>query len=287
MQDQVRAAIAAGTWLVPYPQLGESWRVQEDIFEAYARVDFGGDHWFGNIGLRYADTEVESFGFNQILTDLGLTPADPSRLLQTFSADVQEVSGKHDYDRLLPSMNFGWNISENQILRVAYSETITRPTMNQLNPVIDFGGGGQLTQADRIVSAENPALEAFESKNYDVSYEWYFTELSYLSAAIFQKDTSGFLAIDTSVEDLLPGNQFGIHNVRRPRNGESAKVDGIELSFQYTFDMGLGIQSNATFVDSNKDFDQLAAEQGRTPDFTLEGLSDSANVVVFYEKGPV
>jgi len=72
----------------------------------------------------------------------------------------------------------------------------------------------------------------------------------------------------------------------KPVNAESAIIKGVELSFQYTFDRlpapfdGLGVQLNYTAVDSQQTFDPSIA----TGQFAVVGLSDSGNLVLFYEK---
>ena len=72
-------------------------------------------------------------------------------------------------------------------------------------------------------------------------------------------------------------------NLSQPVNTETAKIDGIEVAWQHFFgDSGFGFQANATFVNGDVGYDL-----GADPDeqqFALEGLSDSANAVLIYEK---
>ena len=65
-----------------------------------------------------------------------------------------------------------------------------------------------------------------------------------------------------------------------PANQRSATLDGCEFNIQHMFgDSGFGVSANYTLVDSDLTYDnQLRNEQ-----FALEGLSDAANVVAFYE----
>jgi TonB-dependent receptor len=66
-----------------------------------------------------------------------------------------------------------------------------------------------------------------------------------------------------------------------PANTDDATIDGWELAWQHTFgDSGFGFVANATFVDGDVSYNDLStAEQ-----FALFGLSDSANLVGFYDK---
>jgi TonB-dependent receptor len=69
--------------------------------------------------------------------------------------------------------------------------------------------------------------------------------------------------------------------VTRPSNGETKDVDGIEFAIQHMFgESGFGSSFNVTLVDGDVEFDVDSVEQ-QSP---LNGLSDSANFQVFYEK---
>jgi iron complex outermembrane recepter protein len=90
--------------------------------------------------------------------------------------------------------------------------------------------------------------------------------------------------------DALTGNVIVFQNendplmkwlVTQPTNGDTKKVDGIEFAVQHVFgESGFGAGVNATFVDGDVKFDVDSFER-QSP---LEGLSDSANFQVFYEK---
>ena len=71
--------------------------------------------------------------------------------------------------------------------------------------------------------------------------------------------------------------------ITTPANQRSASLDGLELAWQHVFgETGFGIAANYTYVHSGLTYDNaVIGEQ-----FALEGLSNSANLVPFYEKGP-
>jgi len=65
-----------------------------------------------------------------------------------------------------------------------------------------------------------------------------------------------------------------------PVNNRTNKLDGWELNVQHNFgDTGFGVIANYTLVDGNAVYDDLSLDQ----QFPLIGLSDSANLVAFYE----
>ena len=69
--------------------------------------------------------------------------------------------------------------------------------------------------------------------------------------------------------------------IQSPVNQEDAKVDGVEINLQHNFgESGFGFIANATFVNADVAFDNSNLEG----QFVLNGLSDSANLVMFYDK---
>jgi len=80
-----------------------------------------------------------------------------------------------------------------------------------------------------------------------------------------------------------PTDPIANFRITAPANQRSATLDGWEFNLQHMFgESGYGMSANYTIVDSGLTYDnRVIGEQ-----FALEGLSDSANLVGFYEKGP-
>lgn len=76
---------------------------------------------------------------------------------------------------------------------------------------------------------------------------------------------------------------LSVNRVARPVNTEDAKLDGWEFGVQHFFgDTGFGFQANYTLVDGDIEYDITGSPT--TTQFALSGLSDSANLVLIYEK---
>ena len=72
-------------------------------------------------------------------------------------------------------------------------------------------------------------------------------------------------------------------DVNQPINQNKAHINGVELGGQYFFgDSGFGVFANYTYVNGDIGFDD-AGDPG-VDQFALTGLSDTANVVLMYEK---
>lgn len=78
----------------------------------------------------------------------------------------------------------------------------------------------------------------------------------------------------------LGSDPVALFDVTIPINERTTKVKGWEMVVQHTFDSGFGFQANYTIVDGDLQYDiNLNEEQWVVP-----GMSDTANLVAFYEK---
>ncbi len=262
----------------------DKFSVEEEIMSAYMDLTFEGEMgdmpWQLNLGVRYSQTESSLGGFTQTLVDLQDIPSDPSLLNAVYADAGSDVSASNEYTNLLPSMNLKVNLQEDMVMRFAYSETLTRPTMNSLVPSTSV----TVTRPGNLqAQGGNSALKPFLSSNWDLSYEWYYSAGSYVAAAVFSKEVEDFITNSIATETFNLDSGSYDFNVRRPRNGEVAEVNGLELAWTHLWENGFGVQMNATIVDSDAELDFANI----TETFALEGLGDSQNIVVFYEDGPL
>lgn len=260
-------------------ELGTSFEIEEDIVSAYADFVFQGDlgdmPWTVNVGFRYSETTTTASGNQATLLDIQQNPNDGTILDQIYIEDADgqrlsvPISISNSYSNLLPSLNVKFEVEEDMLLRFGYSETLTRPTMASMRPVTNIG----TTRPDLLLaSGGNPNLTPFLSTNWDVSYEWYYDDASAVSIGLFSKEVEGFISQAPSAESFSLASGSYEFQVTRPRNGETAQVDGLEMAWTHTWESGFGFQMNATVVNSASD------------GTTLEGLGDSQNLIGFYEK---
>jgi len=88
-------------------------------------------------------------------------------------------------------------------------------------------------------------------------------------------------AVDGNTILSAPGDPSIIFDISQPANQRTAKVDGVELNLQHAFgDTGFGFIVNATFADADVGYDNFRSLEGQ---FALNGLSDSANLIAFYD----
>jgi TonB-dependent receptor len=85
--------------------------------------------------------------------------------------------------------------------------------------------------------------------------------------------------------DIAPGanDPDFTFDFSQPVNNQTANIDGEEIAWQHFFgDSGFGFQANATFVNGDVGYNLKAAPD--VQQFALEGLSNSANGTLMYEK---
>lgn len=254
------------------------YRVDEDTQAGYVKVSFDNDSGTvsGNIGVRLVGTETASTNYtvregasSQFLFVPIYNPED-------YIANTLE----RDYSDVLPSATVNWNVTDDLKLRAAASKVMARPDLTDLTSGIFITS---ITSRTGIIG--NPDLDPYRANQLDASLEWYFSEGSLLSGALFYKDIDSFITHDYSQTFMGPGRTpdpttgeiEDVQYTGRMAINDSGKVQGAELSYQHMFPGlldGFGTVMNYTFVDSE------------TPDgMPVPQLSKhSANAILFYEK---
>lgn len=274
-----------------------SFSIKEHTFSTYAELEsfYAQSDWAltMQVGLRFEKSRVNVDGIEADLQ--ALTILDQTELGQITSTP-SPLSKKADYTNWLPGFSAKLELYDQFIGRLAVSKSLTRPTMSQMSPSLVLNTTRQ--GGDLRASSGNPALKPFESTNIDLSFDWYYAPSNYLSISYFRKKVDNFIVStvsnlvipgvtdpSTGTDPSAPDNQDSIANfdLTQPVNGETATVFGWEVAIQHTFDSGFGILANFTKVDSNAQLDRQNVSQK----FALTGLSDSQNIIGFYEQGPV
>lgn len=297
--NYLRQATGNPSLYVATPGSGPSIQ-QEKVKAAYLQLDLNGQiagkPWNMNLGLRGVHTNLDSSGYSQVLLDLLNIPGDPTAYNTVYANNgaYTYVTATHSYNNVLPSLNVKLNITDDLIARFAASKTLTRPNLGSLSPVISYGF---LRPNNLTSSSGNPNLRPYLSTNFDVSLEWYYKRGGYVTLAGFTKTVHDYIVteyVDASYPIANSSGNFpsgyAPFRVSEPINVETAKVTGLEVAVQHSFDNlpapfdGFGAGVNATFVHSPATLAPGNTDTSRT--FALEGVGNSQNATVFYEKGP-
>lgn len=196
----------------PMPLLSAIRDIETTVYGGYAMADFEAisGRLFGNIGVRYAKTEVDAAGFSGFgffSTDFytetqidyfgSLERTQEQLGVNTFASNGNRAQppafatlDTHDYENWLPSANINFFLTPEFLVRAAASKTIARPRIDSLKPgfTINETPFGPVSTGN----FGSTRLLPFKSENIDVSLEWYFAPNSLFSVAFFNKELSNF-----------------------------------------------------------------------------------------------
>lgn len=276
--------------------LRNSYRIGEEIWAAYGRLDFesvfGDVPVYGNIGVRYVATDTTVDGTQVVAVtddqDNVTTETSPARF-------------ESSYSKWLPSFNANFELSRDVLLRLAVSRTMTRPSLSELRNSINtnsstvseifINGAAALDDPtlELTASAGNPDLKPYTSWNADASLEWYFNEFGAFTVAAFHKSVSDYIASDVELRTLPFAVQDGSTLpvdvlVSTPVNVGDATITGLEFGFTGKLDSGFGVTATATFASTNLELDKEG--QGFVS-ARVQGVSDTSfSITPFFQKGP-
>jgi iron complex outermembrane receptor protein len=281
-----------------YPQI-PAFDIQEKVQAGYARLDWDAEELglplYGNIGVRYTRTQVQSAG---LFSDRLRVENSPGST--TFTDRVRNnavVAVDNSYADTLPSFNATYAALQGRLLaRVGWAKVMARPALNLLAPNVtctensgntQFGGDG----TDDCTGG-NPDLKPYRATKQDFSLEYYPSRDTQVSLALFRTN------IDTYVRPSIriPGVDFfgdgRLFDVTQPINGQGAKTEGLELAARTAFTFlpgwlgGFGADVNWTRMN----FSYAPGNELINPldDSVLPypGLSKNAyNVGLWYDQG--
>ncbi len=257
-----------------------SWAVQEEVTTGYVMANLEselfGIPYTGNIGLQGVYTDQSSDGTVATVEDgiVNLTPR----------------TAGDSYFELLPSMNLSFEVAENQVVRVAAARTLTRSRMDKMNANLNYSYTETPTNGSVNWSggAGNPELRPWLARQFDLSYENYFSDQGYFSIAAFYKDLENYVYdqhVDFDFSTLFPdkvGNPIG--DITQPQNGEGGYVQGIEASVSLDFGVFADVLTGFGTVVSGSYNDSEVKETPTSEPTTLPGLSEKTlNATVYYE----
>jgi iron complex outermembrane recepter protein len=229
-----------------------SFIIDEKDSAAYAMANLSGNHWRGNVGLRFVDTKQLSSSFTLDANNV-----------------FQPASVSHHYHDVLPSVNLRYDLTPDLVARLAASRTMSRADYSALSPAVT------LNNLDLTGTGGNADLKPIRSNNFEAALEWYFAPQSILSVAAFYMDMPSYVTYGYNSRLFLDTttNQFTYFVVTSPFN-IAAKNHGVEVSWQQPLGGGFGALANYTYADGH-------AHDGTA----LVGSSkNTGNVELYYER---
>lgn len=163
---------------------GVNERTNGAYVEFNGTAEFLGRSFRFNAGGRYAQTDQAITG-----------PV-------TIGGVRQEQTLYSKYDAFLPSLNAAVNLTDDVVLRMSGSRTLTRANPSSMLPNTTFSD-----PSAQQANQGNPNLSPFLSTNFDLGGEWYTGDEGYVGLTLFAKQITGFTVNGTNT---LPFTSLGI-----------------------------------------------------------------------------
>jgi iron complex outermembrane receptor protein len=277
--------------------------MRERQTSAYVMANLEGQHWSGNLGLRFVQTHVNADIPTPIAAGVCARsapnqPAIPCAAFPsaiTTAGDLQQYyddQTKYPFNPLagnmyyfaktdkkfnnwLPSLNFRYELDKDMIARFGASRTIGRQNYN----ILGAGLGTPVCDAQGChVTGPNPDLHPLTSDNLDLSWAWYFARRSMVAVNLFYSKIDGYVKTGTtggSSIDLYDSASGGLKTYAiNSSSQQGARISGLELAYEQPFgSTGFGFTSNVSRAKTKVD-------DGRP----MVGASEwAANVGGYYE----
>ncbi|MEM8548352.1 MAG: TonB-dependent receptor, partial [Pseudomonadota bacterium] len=260
-----------------------------------------------DVGARYAQTSIDVDAVQAFISDV--VPTTDLTLFSNRFGPAIDINEGGSYSDLLPSISAKFELTETMVLRLLAYDSITRPTMSQLSPATVFG---EPRRQNLAASGGNPGLEPFRSENWDISFEWYYSDTSVASFAVFNKEiddfilrtvgeetftltdrsaADGFRCSTTNEPNCAPGVILDPNNPGVDIVGTTEELNGEQEIYRVTrpqnggaatvtgYEIGVTqVFENGFGLQANATVVDDTAEE-----FALEGIGNSQNIVVFYE----
>jgi len=278
------------------------WDVKERISTAYVMGDLDGQlfglSYRGNIGVQAVHTDQTGGGY---VIDKARCVGNTAQ-----TCPAQRVSENDKFWDVLPSLNLSFDLKNDQMLRFGLAKVLSRANLDDLRAGQNFGLAATSGVSLLTGSGGNPQLKPFRAKALDLSYEKYFGNKGYVSAAVFYKKLDTYIFRAPRAYDYAPfvtpstplpltgpfaGSTQGLFT--QPTNGDGGNLHGFELAANLPFSMvspyldGFGVMVNHSDTQSSIDLPEIgfANVAGDMVSIPLPGLSRKvSNLRLYYEK---
>ncbi len=247
----------------------------------------------GNFGLRIVDTDVTSIGFRNSF-DVVTSDTGVLSLVESDNGSLDKIKSGGDYTKYLPSFNLVIDYSEDILFRAGIYRGMSRANPSNLGYSRTFQEdteGTATSISDLLVGVNgsgNPDTQPLMSWNYDAAFEWYPNEDSILALSLYYKQFNGGFQQQTVIEEFtVAGETVSLPITNSVTSDEDSEILGLEASFSYRWDNGIGMKFGYNYADTDFEFqDSLYGDtfvtdvDGNTTQLT-DGIVESASVPGF------
>jgi len=230
---------------------GTDYNASQGVTASYLMADFKPFPQLTLVGgARFENTNIKITGATNL----------PSRYFGDFNgfSKIQQLD-------LLPAVSATFELTQGVNIRMAWSQTLARPSFKEMGPVItkDF-------TADSYFLG-NPLLQLSKANNYDFRVEWFPRAGEVLSLSLFYKDLQAPLEQTSFYDDITELNFF------KYVNAPSGTIRGLEFEARKRLDQlsstlrQFSLFFNYTYIASSVPVTGQAAEFVNQPTRPLQG----------------
>lgn len=244
------------------------YKTRESILAYYLMSEIKiGDYitFIPGVRVETTDIEYEAFIADAIPDDLGI-PAD---------VNFRDTVATNNYRNILPQIHLRIMPTDWFDIRLAYTNTLSRPDYNQLAPK------KIINPADRSVQLGNTNLNPAKSENFDLIFTLYRPNFGLVTLGGFYKRIDGFLwdreaivveGTETDPEVLaLPESTRGFEVDYPLNNTNESYIAGLEFDLQSNMNFlpvkGFVFNLNFTFMESETKYNEALIVRTENPDF--------------------
>ena len=147
---------------------------------------------------------------------------------------------------------------------LGYSRTFQTDDANEPESIDDLLVG--------VNGSGNPDLQPLMSWNYDAAIEWYPTDDSIVAFGVYYKQFNGGFQQQTVLETfIVDGEEVELPITNSVTTEDESDLFGIEASFSYRWDSGIGVKFGYNYADTSYEFED--SNYGNTFTTDLEGVT--------------
>ena len=246
----------------------DNYKTYESIFANYLMMELDLGKFITFIpGIRYERTNIKYQAY--IAEEFPASESTP------IDVPFRDTTASNSYDHFLPQIHLKIKPTDWLDIRLAYTNTLSRPDYNQLAPkkIINI----QSETASLGYTELKPAL----SRNYDLIFTFYKQKYGLLTLGAFYKDIENFLwnkqalvlagtATDPAILGI-PKSTLGFTVTYPANNSNKSEIKGFEFDLQSNMDFlpvkGFVFNLNFTFMESKTKYPEVLVIRTLNPDY--------------------
>ena len=297
--DELLSGSQAGNWAKTaaqaYTDLTSAFARRADFDERMAAGYIQANIRIGSVrglaGVRYEKTDTIAYSWIRTVSagagtsSVGGASLDPAvvaaNVARAERSYVNRQRTNSSYGNAFPGAHLVWEPVDGLLVRASYNRSISRPALSAMLPT------ASVNEDLQRITIGNPDLKPYTADNFELSVERYFEPVGLFSAGVFMKEISNyFRSFDDAIgpEGIDGSGRYAGYTRSTSQNIGSARIDGVELSFQQQFRKlpgflkGLGAFANFTYLRTEGDFGTLTVSR-RLPNMVPRTLNAGVSYV--------